>query len=197
MVRAVIVRQGDKYPECYTRVLKKQFAEQGIDALVLGDGPDADIELGYPFLEGWWSKLELFSDELKDYRPFLYLDLDSLVLGPILEMPMDKFLMCREWHPQKDRWNGECQSSMMVIPKETSHIWNAITPETLEIRGGDQAWLCQFREGFIQDLYPDLIGSYRFGNKLQRVHNVVTFHGRPKPKDADGWAGEVWKAYNT
>lgn len=194
-MRAVIVRQGNKYGEEYTSLLKRQFAKQGIDAFVLGDGPDADIPLSYGY-EGWWAKLELFSPGLKFLRPFWYVDLDSFILGKIPDLVSDEFLICREWHPVCYKTTSECQSSMMYVPRETDHIWNAIDESTTKTKGGDQAWLCQFADGFIQDLYPYLVGSYKFHNKDRPHHHVVTFHGKPKPKDAEGWPREIWKAYS-
>jgi len=195
MVRAIIVRQGNKYDECYTKALKRQLKEQGIDALVLGDGPDADVKLRHGY-EGWWAKLELFSPDLKAYRPFLYLDLDSIVLGAIPDIDSEKFMMCEEWNPTCHKRNV-CQSSMMWIPKEVDYIWESIDAQTIKTKGGDQAWLCQFNEEFLTEKYPYLVGSYKFGDMEEPKHNVVTFHGRPKMKDAGGWAEMVWKAYST
>lgn len=195
MVCACLVRQGTKYPPIYTEVLKKQLNAQGMSVIVLGDGDDADIELRHGY-EGWWAKLELFSPEMKPFRPLVFIDLDSLVMGPIPDFP-DKFLMCREWIPHCHDNISPCQSSMMYIPKEVDYIWEAIDANTTKTRGGDQAWLCQFSEGFIQDLYPDLIGSYRMTDKEKPVHKIVTFHGKPKPPDAEGWAKDVWTAYST
>ena len=33
--------------------------------------------------KGWWSKLNLFSPEMKKYRPFLYMDLDTAVINDV------------------------------------------------------------------------------------------------------------------
>ena len=193
-MRAIIIRQGDKYGEEYTRILKSQLKEQGCDVTVFGDQEDADIKLSGQFT-GWWSKLELFSPHLEALRPFLYVDLDSFVLGRIPKEWPDKFLMCREWNTRLHDNYSKCQSSVMWIPKDVDHIWNAIDVNTTKTIGGDQAWLQFFSEGFIQDLYPSLVGSYKLQNKEYPIHRIITFHGRPKAKDAEGWAEDLWHQY--
>lgn len=186
-MRVVLVRQGNKYSEQYVKLLKSQINHE---VLVLGDQDDADIQLSHN-LKGWWSKIELFSQEMEEYRPFLYIDLDSYVLGPLPEFDSEKFLMCREW------WTGsfcKAQSSMMWIPKHID-IFKYFKPEHIHTKGGDQAWLQDYCEGYIQDIYPNLIGSY----KLQKdcpTTTVVTFHGRPKPPDTEGWAKDIWMKHS-
>lgn len=195
-MRAVIVRQGDKYPPEYVDVLKKQLQEQGCEVTVLGDQEDADIKLSHGYT-GWWSKLELFSPELKHLRPFLYVDLDSFVLGRIPEEWPDKFMMCREWHPKLHDMGIKVQSSVMWIPKDVDYIWEAIDYRTTTTTGGDQAWLQVFCKDYIQDLYPSLVGSYKFHNLEFPIHRIISFHGRPKPATAEGWPEEIWKRYTT
>lgn len=195
-MRAVIVRQGDKYTHQYVSALKTQLQEQGCEVCVLGDQEDADIKLSHGY-KGWWSKLELFSPELKELRPFLYVDLDSFVLGRIPEEWPDKFMMCREWNPKLHDMNIKAQSSVMWIPKEVDHIWEAIDVNTTNTCGGDQAWLQFFCEAYIPDLYPTLVGSYKFNNKEFPINRIITFHGRPKMKDAEGWPEDIWKQYTT
>lgn len=188
-MRAIIVRQGEKYSEDYTKVLTRQIKEHGGEPIVLGDGEDADIPLSYGY-KGWWAKMEIFSDELKHLRPFLYIDLDSFVLGPLPEIP-DKFYMCREWSPHLTG----CQSSVMIVPKETD-IWDKfIHDHEYEKYKGDQIWLSQYCENIIQEDFPGLAGSYKWENQEQPIHKIVTFHGRPKPHNATGWTKKVWDHY--
>lgn len=183
-MRIVLVRQGKKYSEGYVKLLKKQL--EGHEVLVLGDQKDADIRLIHN-LRGWFSKIELFSPEMEKYRPFLYIDLDSYVLGEIPEFP-DTFLMCREW------WPGsicKAQSSVMYISTKID-IFKFFKPQDIHTQGGDQRWLQDYAEGYIQDYFPNLVGSYKLHNKEQPINTIVTFHGRPKPPDTEGWAKEVW-----
>lgn len=182
-MRIVLVRQGNKYSEEYVDLLKSQL--QGHKVYVLGDQSDADIKLSYNS-KGWWAKIELFSPELDHLKPFLYIDLDSYVLGTLPEFTSDKFLMCQEW------WPGsfcKCQSSVMWIVK--NDIFAKFKPQDIYTKGGDQRWLEPYCEGFIQDLYPNLVGSYKL-QKDKPETTIVTFHGRPKPPDSEGWAKEIW-----
>jgi len=190
----VIVRQGDKYGPEYTQKLKKQLQNVNKTVLILGDGPDANISLKYN-LKSWWAKLELFSPEMERYRPLIYLDLDSVVLKPFNVRIPDRLTICREWI-SGDPKDIRCQSSFMIIPKDTSEIWERFMKDqdtVMHHAGGDQWYLQRFPHDFVQDLYPGLVGSYKFGNKEYPVDKIVTFHGQPKMKDA-GWAKAIWNS---
>ena len=188
----LLVRQGTKYGPEYPRMLKRQIKEtSGLDTLILGDQDDADIQLEYRW-PGWFSKLELFRPDLD--KPFIYIDLDSYVLGDISEVTTDFRLIAREWHPNVQDC-GRGQSSFMCL-NETQDIWEKWKERPgswmREFRG-DQKFLEKFEWDYVQDFYPDLIGSYKFHNREIPVHRIVTFHGKPKPHIADGWAGEIWE----
>lgn len=190
----VLVRQGDKYGPKYTEKLKNQLLKVNQTTLILGDGPDANISLKYN-LKGWWSKMELFSPEMEKYRPLIYLDLDSVVLKPFQVRIPEKLTICREWI-SNDPLDERCQSSFMILPKDTSEIWDRFIKEQDTImhhNGGDQWYLQRFPHDWVQDLYPGLVGSYKFGNKEYPKDKIVTFHGQPKMKDA-GWAKAIWNS---
>lgn len=187
----VLVRQGDKYGSEYTEKLCKQLRLARQTPLILGDGSDANIPLKHN-LKGWWSKLELFSPEMEKYRPLIYLDLDSIVLEPFHVQIPAKFTICSEWNaPGTDR----VQSSFMILPKDTSEIWNEFlkNPPDFDSPEGDQGFLRQFDHYIVQELYPDLISSFKKHSKKFPVSKIVTFHGNPKQSHPDsGWAYKIW-----
>lgn len=196
MVCCCLVRQGEKYGQNYTRALKKQLNLAGYYTYILGDGADANIPLKYD-LKGWWAKMELFSPELKPYRPFMYLDLDSLIIEPFIVEAPKRFTICQEWNsPGTDR----VQSSLMLLPKDTDHIWYNFLESNINFDDpeGDQGFLRQFEHDLVQDLYPGLISSYKAHSKQGPTSKIVTFHGEPKQSNPkSGWAYDLWREYTT
>jgi hypothetical protein len=189
----VLVRQGDKYGPEYVKNIEKQLTRYNSDPWlfhVLGDGPDSTLPLTTNAV-GWWSKMELFSPRLKIFRPFTYIDLDSIILDDISALHSETdFCMCKEWMPGAKP--NKRQSSVMLIPKEVDHIWEAYQKINTNSFAGDQDFLEQFPHRIIQADFPGYVGSYKVHNIAQPVHRIITFHGRPKPKDAEGWPRALW-----
>lgn len=199
-----LVRQGTVYPGKYVDLLRSQVP--GATFVLLSDQPDyLDVPITVPLqagLPGWWSKMELFAPWFQPYRPCLYLDLDTYVVGDISDIlsfrPMD-FWMLRDYI----RPNGG-QSAVMLIPEDTGTIWDAFSAGSKRImaqyrrppRVGDQAFLEQFPFHRLQDQFDGLT-SYRLHEMNKNVPDgrVISFHGHPKPHECNGWAGEVWQSF--
>lgn len=103
-----------------------------------------------PTLKGWWSKLELFNPDRGQVGRVLYLDLDTLIVGPlapILDYPADFALApnAGTFQPKNGlqvvkRFN----SSVMVwdaCASLTERLWNAWTPDVASRLWGDQDWI--------------------------------------------------------
>ena len=185
----VCVRRGDKYPSEYVTMLRGMVGE--IHCL-----DDEVLQSDWP---GWWAKMELFAPWNRHLRPCLYLDLDTYVLEEIddlLEYEFEDFWMLRNFNIPERGGSG-----VMLIPEDVEHIWRKwiVDPETHMKRHekrGDQGFLEQFPFKRLQDRF-DGIGSYK-RNKLQddpKGFRVVCFHGKPKPHETNGWAGEIWTRY--
>ena len=188
----ILVRQGNKYSNEYVEVLRKQAKEtSGLDTIVLGDQSDADIKLKHN-LPGWWSKLELFRPDIP--RPFIFVDLDSFILGDISPM-LGETMVCREWSPHV-QGRRNVQSSVISIGEQRDEIWDAFISNPLHWMqaAGDQDFLEKFEWDFIQDKYPNMVGSYKFHDTEEPKHNIVTFHGKPKMADAEGWPRDLWNS---
>lgn len=196
----ILVRKGDRYTDEHVNSLRNQILKfnPGTRVLCLSDSTDHQAET-IPLqhnLEGWWSKLELFAPHVKQYRPFLYLDLDVLVMGTLdhefgLLSKQDKFWMLRDFY----RVQGG-QSSMMWVPKAkiSDDIWDAFSADpgaVQQICGnlGDQAFLETFPYHKFQEGFPGH-HSYKAHrlSELPDTSLTVHFHGRPKPWDATDWA---------
>jgi len=183
----VILRQGTKYGPEYVGLLKTMIP----GVLVMGDQEDADYQLKYPWT-GWWAKMELFSPQFP-HRPCVFFDLDTYILGNIDELykPIDRLEMLRDFnHPDRG------QSSIMRIPEDVSDIWKEWTKDPyghINANHGDQEFLARFPMGFIQDWF-DGIYSYKIDQLYEAPKGrIVCFHGRPRPHETEGWAGEIWK----
>lgn len=197
MLRPVIVRQGELFTPRYVDLLVKQLAPH--KPLLLTDrsyidGTDA-IELRDQ-LPGWWSKMELFAPWNEELRPFVFFDLDTYVLDNIDDILSDsgeRLLMLRDFYQPTNPASG-----MMIVPKNTEYIWDCWMHDPMGhmsrfIGAGDQGFLGVFNQGFLQDTY-DGISSYKVHGKEKPGGRIVCFHGRPKPHETDGWAGDIWRA---
>lgn len=189
---SVIVRQGDKYGIEYTTALVNQLRHMtNTIPLILGDGEDANIPLRHG-LKGWWAKMELFSPELKKYRPLFYVDLDSLIHEYFKVKPVTVLTVCREWI-SRDPHDTRIQSSVMSIPKDTDEIWDRFLSEQDQASlhpGGDQWYLQRFTHAFFDE---DFVGSYKVHGM---THKITTFHGKPKMCDVEE-ANKIWQSYMT
>lgn len=77
--------------------------------------------------KGWWSKMNLFSPELEDLRPFLYMDLDTAIISdvskliPNTEVLQNSFITLEDFYSPRHLASG-----VMWIPNgfKTNKIWN-------------------------------------------------------------------------
>lgn len=198
MANVVVVRQGDRYSQRYSQVLKRQVEDNTrwpVAFHILGDGNDATTPLVKKW-PGWWSKLELFAPWNDHLRPCLFLDLDTFVLGNIddlVSLVPAKLTMLRDFNRPETG-----QSAIMSIPQDVGMIWRRFVtdPATWMAKfkgGGDQAFLNRFDIDFLQDKFHG-IRSYKV-DKLQNDPGntrIVCWHGKPKPHECGGWVREVW-----
>jgi hypothetical protein len=176
---------GEKYDERYVTALRRQVPE----ILVLGR--DIERRIDWP---GFFGKLECFAPWLAHLRPFLWIDLDTFVLGdlsPLTELTDELWLLNDFFHPAK----GE--SGVMIVPTDCGAIWAGAAAA----RGhyyGDGPYLAQYPHKRLQSAVPG-IKSY----KADHLHEgpkgarIVCFHGQPKPADCKGWAREFFDARAT
>lgn len=148
---------------------------------------------------GWWAKLALFHVEL---GPALYLDLDSVITGPLDRLLSDELSMPANWG---ESGHGGCQSSVMAWGRDYTHIAESFNPALLkqDIRhphgryGNTDYWGDQ---GYLTALMGDPgagrvramphVYSYRYhcADGPPADASVICFHGIPKPADA----GDEW-----
>lgn len=115
-----------------------------------GDGIEA-IRISWTGdVYGWWAKLNLFRADLGLTGRVLYLDLDTLVVGPlaaILDYPASFALI-----PHSGRFEGlhgrrvvkRFNSSVMVFNAgEQTHLVERFSPEVPKQLWGDQDWIAE------------------------------------------------------
>lgn len=152
-----------------------------------------------PLLPRWWGKMNMFSPSMDQYRPFLYMDLDTAVVGTLEDIlpPLknEKEFICMGDFLQLERSN-RLQSGLMWFPereKNTEAIWQAWCNESEGIMerhfsGGDQEFFREvlplyntFWQHFTNKICSFKENSYK--GWLPEVANyisIVCFHGVPR-----------------
>ncbi len=187
----VLVRQGPLYEPEYVMALTMKLLFPVTTLTDMLDTPGAVAPLNHN-LSGWWAKLELFAPENKDLRPFLYIDLDSYVLGPIGHLfGGDRFTMVEDFYcPER------ANSSVMWVPEDVDHIWDDFAANKAGHmaeagKGGDQAYLERHAQAKWNSEVSG-IKSYKRHARDAPDGCIVQFHGKPRPHEATGWAADVW-----
>jgi hypothetical protein len=155
---------------------------------------------------GWWTKMNLFDPRMEQYRPFLYLDLDTAVVHDLEGVlpPTgweDKFITLGGFF-RPDTTNG-LQSGLMWFPKNNDKIkkiWEAWIRNPNEVikgvhnRGGDQGFIRLVlggNEHYWQKITNKIV-SFKISVNGNRILtevpdwvSIVCFHGQPRiPKAA-------------
>lgn len=188
---ACVLRSGGIYaPEWVARLRDGVSRNLGSHRFVCFsdvDVPCERIKLLHDW-PGWWAKIEVF----RLHGPVLYLDLDSVITGPIGPLFRDRFTMVRDFYRPTVR-----NSSVMAWPGSMTGVYEAFAAKPSRImaeyerthdnRIGDQAFIEDYAEA--DTFEPGLVASYkadiRKGNG--KGASVVQFHGKPKPNEVPGW----------
>lgn len=142
--------------------------------------------------KGWWSKMNLFSPELDSYRPFLYLDLDTVVLNELRTILPDTekekdFIMLRDFYK-----SHKAASGLMWFPEisnKVNNIWEQwIAKGNTSNFRGDQDFIniIENPDYYWQD-FTDKITTFKpkeWLRKLQGKETIVCFHGKPRIHEA-------------
>lgn len=139
---------------------------------------------------GWWSKIELFRPGRFKGR-VLYMDLDSVITGPLDELAESKGIIdLHDWG-----WKTHTYGSGVMVWDAGEHeeIFTLYSDEVPKHFNGDQDWITRL-SGW-KALPAQLCRSYRY-HCMQAppkgcVH--VSFHGRPRPHEVvGGWVPGRW-----
>ena len=176
---------GDKYPARYIDRMRSML----------------ECYVGVPYiyqpiteatLPGWWGKLAV----LDNSGPALWIDIDSVITGPILPLlkPLNADIRTAKNWAQSG--HGGCQSSVMYW-EDATPITRLFHPDQIGDYWGDQEFITALRDrGDIKVEYFDepLVKSYKYHarNGIPPGASVVTFHGKPDPHECGGWVSKCW-----
>jgi len=195
---------GDKYVDDDVRILRDMVSRQLAlphRFLCLADRQIEGVDTLISHLEwpGWWLKLALF---WVSRGQNLYLDLDSVVVGPLEPLLSDQLSMPANW---AQSGHGGCQSSVMSWSGDYTAIPGSFDPDQLNPpeRGncggygarnlwGDQEFITELLgdpgAGRVKPMDRVISYKYHCRNGLPSGASVVSFHGDPKPsKVSDPW----------
>lgn len=155
--------------------------------------------LQYKNLSGWWNKLYLFSNKIPLDGRILFIDLDTLITGPLDDIvnQQDDFIVLRDFFTGIARsvvGNDNVGSGLMLFnAKKHSHIWESFiaNPEQAIAQcrpHGDQRWiqLHQEQRTYWQDIIPGQVVSFKVHCREGLPHNarIVCYHGIPNIPDS-------------
>lgn len=158
--------------------------------------------------DGWWSKMNLFGPSLETIRPFLYMDLDTVILKEYADV-FPKGEKAKEFTMLKDFYRPTLPASgLMWIPKLQGDYrfwdqWCLNAPTWMKKYRGDQEVLRVYNPAkqFFQDS-TTLIGSMKPEPRKLPLQErpkdkaIVCFHGKPSIAEASkeiNWIDEYVK----
>lgn len=169
---------------------------------------DEDIDIEHVLFPEWGrrlSKLEFLRTVFDCYKPFVYLDLDTLVTRDLSHwdhlLNPEKFAMIRDlWHPENP------ESGLMWVAGDTREAWRKVRKGESEFPEYWESWTdapiiasAVGEYDFIQDLVGPLSvtsAKTKAGVKKEKpLHDVICFHGNPRPAEAavyTPWVAEEW-----
>lgn len=148
----------------------------------------------------WWAKMEIFRPELSRLGDFLYIDLDTVILSPLLSATHHLFgpkpiVLADFYFPGTSIGSG-----LMWLPESCRDFiwekWISRPAEHMAFNHGDQDFLTPYlwNADRWQDRFPFAVVSYKAHlspddgqqffkpgfDDLSKI-SVVCFHGNPRP----------------
>lgn len=212
MITVLCVCVGNKYRDedvfCLRRQVKRHLRKKH-RFICLSDRERDGINCLVPRTtnDGWWAKLQLFY-HFQDNGQYLYLDLDTVVVGDLFPLLSDKLSMPKNW---AQSGHGGGQSSVMSWSGDYSMISDNFRPERLgpafgehhglygnEMLWGDQEFITKLMGAPGTEFVGAMPGVYSYKYHCRQQGRppvdakVIAFHGTPKPGDvSDKWVREA------
>lgn len=143
-------------------------------------------------LPGTWSRMELYSPAMEQYRPFLYIDLDTAVINS-LERLIDIIPDRKKFITLQDFWQvGQLATGLVWFPAESEKIkkvWQSFKAPTGKrmdtyLRTVIQADL--FWQNITNTIYDFKPRSRQLLDSIPHGANLICFHGKPRILQAIG-----------
>lgn len=149
--------------------------------------------------EGWWSKMNIFAPFYDDMKPFLFFDLDTVILDEysflVPKGDPEEFIALTDWYTP-----SVINSSVMWVPdtKEIVKMWYDFDDHSKEMMRqfrGDQDFIFNRSKNFVRRWQDRTNGIQTMKPRprckplLRKPEGVpvICFHGKPG----------VWEAANT
>lgn len=139
-------------------------------------------------LLGTWSRMILYAPEMEQYKPFLYLDLDTAIIQSV-ENIFDLILDPSQFIVLEDFWQGSGKIATPVVwfpvnCKKTKRVWdmrNTLAPGfrmdyfLRRVTTADNYW-----QRFTQSIVDFKVQGGSLLKELKKDTNLVCFHGKPR-----------------
>ena len=144
-------------------------------------------------LQGWWQKVTLFADRDYSSDRIMYLDLDTAILGDLLEITFIP-------HPFvsiNDRWQVPTTNTSFMLWDHEDHRFIYDEFEGPGDYIGDQNYVTAKLDGHVfhvNDWKPQWVKSFKADLQHREPiedERIVYFHGLPHPEDVE-WVQALW-----
>ena len=143
-------------------------------------------------LPGTWARMELYSPDMEQYRPFLYIDLDTAVITS-LENLIDLIPDRSQLITLQDFWQvGQLATGLVWFPKESDKIkrvWSAfksVSGSRMDVYLRKVIKADLFWQQLTDTIYDFKPRSREWLNSVPEGANLVCFHGKPRIPQAIG-----------
>ena len=229
MLNVVCVYYGTKFPLDYVQVLYNMvqrhltvphkficFSDH-VKPIKLLKGDITFKKFRFNHYDGWWNKLQLFSEEAHLTGPCLYLDLDVVILDNIDEIATFgddmTFGVINDFNPGTKEFN----SSIMKFNNDvaTKVIWNKFLEDkdNLMALQGDQNVMSKLIKSNVKIAQDNLkvmpdewtfsykwysridprFGKDRWTFEKKPNAKIAVFHGKPQPHESEQkWVQKEW-----
>lgn len=203
-----VLRSGGIYDAEWVRKLRDAAERQIVGkhkfvCLSDVDVPCERIRLAQDW-PSWWSKIEMFRPGVID-GPTLYLDLDTVLTGPLNpNVPVDFAMLRNFWVPDMVgsgvMWfsgnNVPHSVYTKFVKQPKAYIAHHKRHEDAPYIG-DQAFVWDALNREIQQINDYLPGIYSYKmhcvRRLPQDASIICFHGKPRPTEIDApWMREHW-----
>lgn len=144
--------------------------------------------------EGWWAKMNLFSPVLVNLKPFLYLDLDTVVIRnyeDIIPTGLRRFTMLSDFYK-----SHLAASGVMWIPDsgELTDLWIDWIEKSayhMKHHRGDGEYIRSKIKAIRWQSITELIGSFKPEPRKKPLTTrpagkaIICFHGKPSIMEVD------------
>lgn len=199
---ATVLKSGGEYHPSHVVALKKRFERHltiPFRFVCLSDvaTPHYDVVPLKHDWPGWWSKIELFREDLFP-GPVFYADLDTV---PVRNM--DSIVLGHRFTVLRNFWvaptHSRIGSGLMAWSMNLSPLYEAFAANplvaaeyTTKEAWGDQGFIQQWAWDCPrwQDVHPGKVVSWKMHCQegIPQEASVICFHGQPRP-----WHTRLWR----